>query len=856
MFPRHLRVCLVLLLVACSDNAGQNEEPTPDAGLPPVTDVGVVPGADASEDTHGPIDDVTSTQDVESNDAGDATDGPDTLGADESTCTEFVVMDEVGRFRLEGEPYALHGINLHASIGAVVTNAHVEGLEPDDYQWEYFVAPYGNYLPDNHGICSTPWADRSQCCDSAESCREMFINEHVERVVALGANSVRLVDVSFSITDDGVPVARCARLWDDYSQRDLDAGRPCQMDLSNPELRSQYIEIVRDTVRILGERGIRTIHLPEGKNADRGSNHFVYLEVLEALSTALADEPWLLGYDPMNEPVYFYRGELVDSRFRCADGSFCKTSARAVSKGWFEALTANAPHHFVTVGQGNTTLSLISWDPLVVYDHFTSWHVYPRRPWDDGNGPHASRGFAAQIYHASLAACGLPCPYLGEEDEVGCKVAEGPVAADGFIWNDGFYLPYRSAGERCPVGSDDGANCLVAKFVRGRDRAEIRRQPFFYVAAQDGQCPADTTFDGANCLVAEGPLGATGFIGELVGVPQFYWEPMENEPPCAAPATWTQQGCRIGTVPTGWSPFIVYKSHFYVDAVTCGPRRPAHFGETGFSVFPNGENLHRAAYEGNPGRMSKYRDCVDGQGAVRPDVAPHGTEAEQVEFLMGAARYGWDGAFPMSHACGFQGMHWWALAGVHWGLCSEDHYGLFAYWYLKQDAAPEGDLRALVPRAAAAPYRDQVDYTAPPASKCQEPDDFRANHGLGGAPTRYRFTGRILDSRGEPVPNAMFYAWHLDWTGPSTTFADADGYFTLEHSGCLVQGGATHFGYTNAARSLSNSCPSPQASPVNVSLGNFTINPRTDLPTEEELAVPRTRRRVCLVDGQWVDRPL
>jgi len=851
------------------DTSGDEGDGTAAADTVSPPDTASADDADATpEDTGGAsadVDDAASAPDVDDadDDAPDAaladTAPADTTASDATgepaVCAEFVVLDDDGRFRLEGEAYPLHGVNLHAVIGAVVTNADTPDLAPEDYAWEFFPAPYGNYFPDNHGICYSPWGDPEQCCVDAASCREAFLTQHVDRVLALGANSVRLVGLGFSITDDGVPFATCDRLWDAWSQRDQDAGRPCRLDLSDPALRARYLELVREVVRLLGERGIRTILLTEGKNADRGANHFVYLDVLEELGAALADEPWLLGYDPMNEPIYFFRGDLVHPSLACPGGGFCKTSARAVSKGWFDALTAHAPHHFVTVGQGVTTLSLIDWDPHVIFDHFTSWHVYPPRPWDEGAVPHGSHAMARQIYHAALGGCGRPCPFLGERDDLGCKVAEGPVAADGFIYEGAFYLPRRPTGPPCPVGEDDGANCLVARFDRGRDHPTVRRQPLFYVSAQAGTCPAGATFDGANCLIATGPIGASGFLYDPGAGEQFYWALREGEPPCAPPATFDGANCHVGPVPAGWSPFIVYRSHFYVDAITCWPRRPLHFGETGFSVFPNGEDLDPAAYQGHPRRWAKYQACVDDDGQPRPDTRPAGTEAEQIAFLTGDPAHGWPGTFPMSHACGFQGLHWWPLGGVNWGICREDNFGLYAFWYLKGDAPPGGDPRALVPRAAAAVFRDEVDYAAPHAAFCEEPAGFRATLDRGADPIRYRFTGRVLDGAGAPVANAMFYAWDLGWSGPSVTFSDADGHFILERPGCLVHGGATHFGFTNATRGLSGSCPSPGASPVTVPLGDFVIALRSDLPTVEELSPPRDRRRVCLVDDAWADAP-
>ena len=731
-----------------------------------------------------------------------------------------------------------------------IDNDDFPDLSPEDYEWAHFLAPYGNYFPENHGLCRSEGTDWSQCCTDAESCRETFLTQHVDRVVDLGATSVRLVGLGFNFTDDGRLVTSCERLWDDRADEDQAAGRGCALDLSVEADFDRYIAIVRETVRLLGARGLRTILLTQGKGADDGENHFVYANTLGRVAEALADEPWLLGYDPMNEPVYFYRSELVHQSLACSGGGFCKEAAQAITKDWFEALTDAAPHHFVTLGQGNTTLSLIHWDPHLVYDHFTSWHLYPPHPWDEGAVPHGRVAMGRQLYHAALGGCGRPCPFVGEEDDIGCHVASTPLTAETFIWNNGFYYKYLPGGDPCPIGHDDGANCQAGAFDRGRDTAFSLRQPFFYVSAQAGDCPPEATFDGANCRVATGPIGADGDYGDVDGVLSFTWEATHGDPPCDDPVA-GGEACVVGPVPEGWSPFVIYRTHFYVEPVTCWPRRPLHLGETGFSVFPNGWDLDPAAYTGHPRRWAKYSACVDDSGDPRPDTHPAGTEAEQVDFLLGDDD-GWPGLFGMSQACGFQGMHWWPLGGVNWGHCREDNFGLYAFWYLHHDAPPSGDPREIVRRLGADAFEWGVDYTAPPQGWCEEPPGFRGSMERDPADPTHRFVGTVRDSAGAPVANAMFYAWGTGWVGLSITFTDADGHFAFEWPGCLVQGGATDFGRTTDLRDLSGSCPSGGAGVTQVDLGTFVIDPHPDVPSREALAPPGERQEMCLYDGGWV----
>jgi hypothetical protein len=772
-------------------------------------------------------------------------------------CDDLVRLEE-GRFRRGADPYELKGVNFIVDVGARVLNGATAGLPPDQYAWDYFLAPYGNYFPDNDAVCFTPWSVPGQCCRDAASCRELLDDQHLWRLEALNIPTVRLVGLSVASDETDTPppatprglYVRCTRVWDANSARDQQDGLACRHYLDSPQAVDRWVGMVREAIRLLGDRGIRTVLLTGGGGVERPVGHPQYLQLLQRLGAALVNEPDLASYDPFNEPVYFYdrAQDHTDFNGLCGSGDFCKEAAQAVTRSWLQAIQASDTHHLVSVGQTNAIWSLINWDPLALYDHYTTWHLYTDAPWQ--HAIHGSRTVQANVYLASLGGCGEPCAWLGTWDGSGCHVVDGPLTAQDPQAVSGAFLYNAMAGPTaCPVGVVEGNRCRAGSYAQGRDTPVVQQQPFYYVEPQGGVCPALTTFDGAHCHVATGPPGASPFIWPETDPRGFYYRYLEGRQRCVPPAWDDSANCYVGPVPTGHVPFIVTRPVFSVRAVSCNPRKPLHLGETGFTAFPNGLDLDASHYPpSGPGR-GRYDECVAPGASVI-----QGTEAEQVDFLFGGLTPDYPGLFPYSRACGFQGLQWWMFGSVHWGICSEDNFGLYNFPHALWEQPLTGDPEELVERAVVGPFR-QMSYLQDRTGSCAEPPHFRDNSRRDLGTTTHRFVGRVVaGGTGNPVANAVIYAWDTNWGGVFTTFTAADGRFVLPMDRCLVQVGATALGHGNASKYPQSQCVTPPAGTVQqVELGDFTISPLAHLPDAvTDLRVPTVNRHVCRQGDRWV----
>ncbi|HLG19870.1 MAG TPA: hypothetical protein VI895_08675 [Bdellovibrionota bacterium] len=789
-------------------------------------------------------------------------------GGTRTPCAGFVYLKD-GKFMLGANPYRFKGVNFHFSIGGRVLTRQND--KPKD--WEYFLTPYSNYFPSNNGVCREQQVSPPQCCDSRESCQQLFEQEHVFRLSNLGVNNVRLVDMGVKFDSQEVPYLPCDRVWDSYSQSDWDQltqqerddHYQCRIELSTPEGLQTAIGILRRGIDTLGFRGIRSILLT-GDRAGIWKNlnlRSQYLSLLSQFAAAFKTDPFLIAYDPYNEPLWnpvpdFFIPATDPASYAslCDYGDlFCKNAAQVVSKQWFDALTgpSNDPNHLVTIGVGDSG-SLATWDPYMLYDHFTSYHIYPPSPWDGGEVIHGSRMVANDLYAASLGACGEKCPFVGEFDGANCFVGAGPLTSEGFIWRDGFYYHPLPGADPCPIGYYEGPDCKVGLFELGRDTPFILQQPFFYVEPSSGQCPAGTTFDGANCQVAVGPPGVTGFIFTANGVQNFYYTYIDpNGERCQPPAYDDGANCLIAAVPVGYNPFIVYRPLYYVKATRCGPKKPVILGETGFTTFPNGTDLDPANYTFPPQRWQQYQDDCD---PLNSPSTPGGTEDEQIEYLFGNSSINWPGVFPYTHLCGLQGLQWWLFGSLHWGDCAGDQFGLHAFWYAKMTTTTDPNL--LVRRPIADRFQSELNYLTPlPAGqKCARPSDFSRSVDRQTGTSNYRYHGRALKA-GIPAPNVLISVWELlpdnSWRAHQL-HTNSDGEFALNVEECLVEARAADFGYDSPPQWVITQCPGPPTGSLqHVYLSDIDmvqmpklVYPATDLQT------PSTPKRACYSSGVWI----
>ncbi|MCB1055277.1 MAG: hypothetical protein KDD11_07155, partial [Acidobacteria bacterium] len=532
------------------------------------------------------------------------------LGAGQTepaSCKEFVYLDDK-KLMLEDQPFGFKGVNFTLWIGADPNQLS----NPD----AYFLVPFWSYREPNYSLRVNKNQPVSETCSSETSCRAMLISEHIDRITGLGANSVRLVGLParFRVEPDGQGGEQVATyfpskcLWTKAGDELLN----CDMDLDDPVLRARYFELVREAINLLGDHGMRTI-LHTGHASGLTDDGFEsYIDWLGEISQAFANEPYLIAYDPMNEPEWVYTEELDDdSSFDHAcdylggNRPLCKGTAQQVSKAWFDALTAHDSQHLVTIGLSNPYRSTRLWDPYILWDHFTSYHIYADGYYDDdewleNNGFSESYDFANQIYMASLGGCGLPCPYVGEFDGANCLVAKGQAGQAGSISGGGFFYAPRSGSNPCPGGTLEAGGCKVGEYDPGRDVPWTTTAPIYYVEPSSAistnhGCPQGTRFDGANCVVGEGPPGAVGFISDGA----FYYHRFTgDQQPCSPAHVDEGSRCRVAYIPVDAGPaFILDKALFYVERVDCGPKKPLHFGEIGFTTYRNGVTADRCPYD-------------------------------------------------------------------------------------------------------------------------------------------------------------------------------------------------------------------------------------------------------------------
>ena len=800
-------------------------------------------------------------------------DATDQAGADNIlpiTCADFVYLDD-GRFKLNGAPYQLKGVNFYVQIGGLVTSRKSDGnggTEPAS--WEYFLAPYANYFPDNNGVCYE-WPQTVPCCNSAKTCLAR-LDYLIHDLKLLNPTSVRLLPAALDFDSKGVPYASCIRVSDPYKQYDYDKltqqerddHLDCRIDLSTGGGLSRQIEIIQQAIDQLGSKDIRSVLLmSSGHNISTDQNNPAYINILSKTATALKTDPYLLAYDAYNEPPWNLGPEFSQDKYfyqYCAgkgppENPYCKEAAHYKSKTWFDALTNADPYHLVTIGLGDPDSSLKwFWDPHVIYDHFTSYHVYPTAPWNDptsGNGIvpiHGKRILDVWLYRGALGASGVKCPFLGSYDGANCLVITGPVPAQGYIVNSK-YFAYHYIPSGCPVGYNDGTQCIAGEFEPGRDGPFILNQPAFYVVYKNG-CPPGYGFDGANCLLGFAPPGVTGFI---YGPPlAFYYTYISDDEHCRPPAEDDGTHCFVAWVPSGYAPFISGRPLYYVASVHSVPKKPMYFGEGGFAVFPNGTDLIESNYLMPPQRHKSWEECVNKADELSGD------ESDQVGFLVGDTSIDWRGFYPLGRACGFQGWHWYQFGSVHYGGCAEDNIGMYTFWYNKLLGDGNTDPDLLVPRQFAPLFASPgIDFSTDPQLKCTPTPDIYRSLNRGRGPTKYRFHGRIYKPLGTAVGNAFIYAWALEpnlrWTDIGSFSSNWDGTFVVELDTCLAKLGITDYGYSTDyfhTDYTTKYCPTYNGKIQDVYLPDFHIQ---HLSYEVgDLHPPNKPRRACWEGGKWV----
>lgn len=290
--------------------------------------------------------------------------------------------------------------------------------------------------------------------------------------------------------------------------------------------------------------------------------------------------------------------------------------------------------------------------------------------------------------------------------------------------------------------------CEIATYQSGWDQPFILNKAFLYVKSKSGQCPADYSFDGANCFLKNLNLGVEAEVLNL-GFKRFF---ATKIPKSECSHFYLSGRCFENEIPSSWDPFILPKPHYYVSAHQCQKgMKPSIIGETGITI----DNSISAGM---------------------------GDENQQKAYLMQYSQRALD--------CGLQGLQWWELGDVHWGG-SNNNYGLMTYIGQDNDSQrmrPSGEWM-------------KNGFPFSPQGPCTMPlTFFQSSFGKKGD---YAYEVEVMKVEGSgilakktPLPRALLRWDYLsDFSKMKIVVADENGKFTFYSPTKLFAVSATQFGY-------------------------------------------------------------
>jgi hypothetical protein len=364
-----------------------------------------------------------------------------------------------------------------------------------------------------------------------------------------------------------------------------------------------------------------------------------------------------------------------------------------------------------------------------------------------------------------------------------------------FWKRDVYYSSLGGCGAKCPyLGTFDGANCLVKEGPVGAS-AVLESDGMYYKGRNDA-CPAGS-LSGGRCKVASLEPGRDGAFTS--SIPVFYVKPSGGACPAGAPSDGAN--CVVGEAPLGAQAFL-YGGYFYYKYLSptahCLPPAYDEGANCQFKAVPSGYS---------PFILSKplfYVTATRCEGGRKPyvigetDFAVHevdkttgavttvaqGTPQDQADYLRGSAA--------VSVACGQQGYTYWQHGDVHWGNAATDHDGLWADFRQMFPGQPVPHLDAVVMRPAGEVLRDEVDFFAPKLP-CDKPASFNAPF-PAVSDSGYRYNGKVLDQHLKAVPFALVqgkFVGEIDFA----VFADGSGSFSFKSPRLVSRVKAAHFGY-------------------------------------------------------------
>ena len=373
-------------------------------------------------------------------------------------------------------------------------------------------------------------------------------------------------------------------------------------------------------------------------------------------------------------------------------------------------------------------------------------------------------------------------------------------------------------------------------------RAFVERETFYSSLGACGvPCPSAARFDGAHCLVREGPVGTEGhadddgsftfkggtcppanrrphgrcWVGSyergrdepfVLHQPHYYVKKASAS--CPAGTSFDGANCLAGAAPPGAKPFL-HGSGFYYQYLfrTYGGnercRAPARDDGANCIVAPVPAG-HVPFILQRPMFYVKATHCTGGRkpilvgefGAAVHDYDPktgailkpsHGDAASQAAYLRAVGE--------RAHACGYQGVQWWQHGDVHWGDPATDHYGLWADFRQVHPGQPVPAPDAMVMRPAGMALR-ALDLHGP-RHECPRPADWmHALFGPGISGSKFRYVGKVFDQNARGVPFAMLKA-RLSGSGDVffTAHADHKGNYDFKTPRLVEKIRATHFGH-------------------------------------------------------------
>ncbi len=653
-------------------------------------------------------------------------------------CDNFVYLDD-GAFKLNGAPFPLKSANFHLSLLAKTVQAG------DPIVYDTPRVAQGGALYDLSLQMDVNYDPASNTCVDKDSC-EALMAAQVTNLKALGINSVRLM-IDHSLFGNGDPASSIP----DADQQDMFFRTdPWQwnfmLDMANPSAMDAVLLLEKRAVEFLGARGIRSLLLLTGTPYMYGNvpENKAFTDYLAKLSATMADEPYLIGYDFDNEPTWA-SGAPAGSSF-----SITKDQTQSLVQSWVDAVRSTNSHALTTVGNAFAIASVDTWDPQFLPIDFASYHIYPDAPM---NWSHDADYVQRETWFVKLNSCGSVCPVGTTFTGGNCHVLDGPPGSTGAAQN-GQFQTTDSGGHTAVVGS----------YEVGYDQPLLETRPFYYVQPHAASCPAGSSSDGANCLVAIGPAGAHGFTyGQ-----NFYYQYLSSSHHCLPPAVDDGANCNVAPIPTGYNPFILNGPVFFIAARHCGVngRKPAIVGEFGMST---------SDLDPNTGAVLKVND---------------GSAQDQATWLTNVAT--------RAYNCGYQGIQWWEYEDEHWAF--PDHFGMWGFWSAVHPGEPAPDPSAIAMRPSGLAMAALNPAALLPGS-CPAPWDFTWPHYgsdyAGG--TGYSYSGTVSDTSGNPIPYALVMGRLLN--DPDFFInTDANGNWSMNTPKLINYITATQFGYESSSR--------------------------------------------------------